>query len=87
MLGPWHGFCFDRIVGVSRSTEATMNRQFAMLGMDPVSVRHDLLIEIGRVELEIDQVIGRDDDLVDADVERLSSKQARLSAALAQLAA
>lgn len=64
-----------------------MNHSFAMLGMDPVSVRHDLLIEIGRVELELDSVIGRDDGLVDAEVERLSSKQARLTAALAQLAA
>jgi hypothetical protein len=64
-----------------------MNGQMAALGMDPVSVHHDLLIEIGLVEMALDQVMTRDDSMVDAEVERLSCKRAKLSAALAQLAA
>ncbi len=64
-----------------------MNAQFATLGMDPVSVHHDLLIEIGLVEMAMDQVLFRDDAAMDAEVERLSCKRAKLNAALAQLAA
>lgn len=64
-----------------------MEGQMAALGMDPVSVHHDLLIEIGLVEMAMDQVMGRDDSMVDAEVERLSCKRAKLNAALAQLAA
>lgn len=64
-----------------------MNARMASLGMDPVSVHHDLLIEIGVVEMAMDRVMSRDDDLVDAEVERLSCKRAKLNAALAQLAA
>jgi len=67
--------------------ERTMNAQIATLGFNPVSVHHDLLIEIGRVEMALDQVLARDDDLVEAEVERLSCKRAKLNAALAQLAA
>ncbi len=64
-----------------------MNAQLAALGMDPVSVHHDLLIEIGLVDMAMDRVLSQDDDLVDAEVERLSCKRAKLNAALAQLAA
>ena len=64
-----------------------MNAQLAALGMDPVSVHHDLLIEIGLVDMAMDRVLLQDDDLVDAEVERLSCKRAKLNAALAQLAA
>ena len=67
--------------------ELVMNAQLAALGMDPVSVHHDLLIEIGLVEMALDQVLNRDDAMVDAEVERLSCKRAKLNAALAQLAA
>jgi hypothetical protein len=58
----------------------------ANMGIDPVLLHHDLLIEIGRVEMILEDLLARSDDVVDAEVERLSARRAKLSAALSQLA-
>lgn len=63
-----------------------MNNDFTTLGIDPVSVHHDLMIEIGRVEMALDQALECDDGLDDLEVERLSNKRAKLDNALAKLA-
>ena len=62
-----------------------MDHGLAHLGMDPVAMHHDVLIEIGRVDMALDEVRLRND--AEPEVAKLCARRAKLEAVLGRLPA
>jgi hypothetical protein len=69
-----------------------MDSQHSTLGIDEVTLHHDLLIELGKVEMALEQ-IQPDQDVSDQDTpataqfQLLEGRRAKLNAMLSRLAA
>lgn len=69
-----------------------MDSQLSTLGIDEVTLHHDLLIELGKVEMALelippDQDVSDQDSPVTAQFQLLEGRRAKLNAMLVRLAA
>jgi len=62
-----------------------MDHGIAQFGMDPIAMHHDVLIEIGRVDMALDEVRHLTDG--EPEVAKLCARRAKLEAVLGRLPA
>ena len=64
-----------------------MDSQLATLGIDEVTLHHDLLIELGRVEMALEQIPADHESPAATQFQLLEGRRAKLNAMLSKLAA
>jgi hypothetical protein len=80
-----HVHVFRRHSG--NTTEIDMGAMAGMMGIDAIHLRHDLMIEIARVEMALDELRERQQASRPDVLGALEKRRATLSEALARLAA
>jgi hypothetical protein len=83
-LRRWHGAC--SLPQYGNPGVVTMNNA-ASMSINPLFLRHDLMIELGRLEMAIDDVRTTQPAANDRLVNELESKCARINEALSKLPA
>ncbi|MEP7043382.1 MAG: hypothetical protein ABI843_09975 [Dokdonella sp.] len=78
----WHGACSGLITGIQ---EPTAMNNIATSSFNPLFLRHDLMIELGRLEMAIDD--ARMHAAANDTVGQLETRCARINEALSKLPA
>jgi hypothetical protein len=85
----WHDLCF--LIHVGEKANQTQNGESIMLAennnaaINPLFLRHDLMIELGRLEMAMEDACGRQGANDNSMIETLQTKHARVAAALSKL--
>ena len=79
---PWHGPCCNPSMDTG---ESTMSNAATVMNVNPLFLRHDLMIELGRLEMAIDS--ARSQEAANETVGQLVSRCARINEALSKLPA
>jgi len=67
--------------------DRTMDMHLATLGIDDVTLHHDLLIELGKVEMALELIHPDQETPAATQFELLEGRRAKLNALLSRLAA
>lgn len=81
----WHAFCLIQVA--FQVEDFTMDADLHSLGIDDITLHHDLLIELGKVEMAMERIQPDQETPAATQFDLLEGRRAKLNALLARLAA